>query len=448
LKKRSKNGGIFMNKRWFVLAAALLAFSIAFIGCGGGGGEEEDDGTPPGTLPETLAIGGVYDGKWLVEGEYKVNSKSVIVKYPLDAYTFQPGDFVKITYTLISVTPGFKQGNAKFSFDGVRCTGTEEGYANAAPPRILGGWYQGWNNDAKIQGPEWKTTVANQTLTGSYQYKITPEDIAANNAAAASAELNPNGDLEAYTEEWVGFYFDNPLDTLADGTKVSFIIKDLKIEPEDVTLYTVTFNANGGKEESVSFQARGGQPVAAVKVPTFSHDTKIFYGWVTNATHSAEQAVNPTTTEIGADTTFYALWGTTVKTPIAAGTGSIKAGEANPSSDILVTDLQSAAATATLEIALSIPATGEEGNVYPGDDWGVGALVQDVTGWPTIVEIKTPNPGPATVDGKKSFTLSWTVAELLAEIPEGTSGVKINGWGFLQSAALEWSIDIVTFTIE
>jgi hypothetical protein len=166
---------------------------------------------------------------------------------------------------------------------------------------------------------------------------------------------------------------------------------------------------------------------------------------VTDDTHGAAEKVDLTKLEILADTVFYALWGTTTKTNIASGTGHIKGDDAAINSNIPVATLQEAAETATLEIALSLPT-----EVYKGDGWGVGQLLDGVGGWgETLFSFDTPNPGPAAVDGKKSFTLSWTVAELLTAI-EGktTEALKINAYNGLDDAALEWSIDIVTFTIE
>jgi hypothetical protein len=415
---------MFMKKTFLLLLTVMLAFSMTLVSCGG----DDDDGPKITLLPTTLELGKTYSGEYTIRGTLTAGSVFE-ADYPLTG-TLNVGDYVRVSFTVASTSPGFKQVAVQTSFDKFAWPGAT------------------WQNDG---------LPANFAVSAVYQRTITDQEIETVNKEAAEDDSPDTGDYV----QLIRFHLDNAIGG-TEGQSVSVKIKDLSIT--SVAAISVTFNANtSGDIDPVITTVAQGEKLKDSQLPTtFTNGDLALKGWSLSANGAI---VNPLADTITAETTFYAIWATeqTQALEIVTGNGI---GGIDWSGDNI------AAITSALEIdpdaKLSVTITGEA--AY-GGSFGLGKLnfaAHDTdTGagneWPWVLVEgvgQDPTNGfnapSSTVAGQTAITVSfplqavvdfatkWIAEGTNVESPRTINTLFIQGFNMGDSAAVS-NINIVYY---
>jgi hypothetical protein len=264
----SKMEECFMKKTFLLLLTVMLTFGMTLVSCGG----EDDEGPKINFLPDTLELGNTYNGEYTIRGSLGEDNVSE-ADYPFTG-TLAVGDYVRISFTLVSTTPKFQQVAIQTSFD-------KFGWPGAT-----------WQNDGH---------PANFESSAVYQRTITDEEIATANEEAATDEDPDTGDYV----QLIRFHFDNAISGTA-GQSVTIKIKDLKIET--VSAIPVHFDPNYTGGVAVSTTVASGEKLKDSQLPEPTPPNGLaLKGW-SLTTNGA--LVNPLSDAITAEKTFYAIWAT------------------------------------------------------------------------------------------------------------------------------------------
>ncbi|MDR0411776.1 MAG: hypothetical protein LBH75_07390 [Treponema sp.] len=370
-----------MKKTFLLLMMVMLTFGVTLVSCGG----DDDEGPKITYLPDTLEVGKTYSGEYTIRGTLEEGGVFE-ADYPLTG-ALNVGDYVRISFSIVSASPGFKQAAVQTSFDKFAWPGAT------------------WHNDG---------IPADFAVSTVYQRTITDEEITAGNAEAAADEDPDTGDYV----QLIRFHLDNAIDA-TDGQAVSIRIKDLRIET--VVAIPVHFNANGGTGEMVNTTVASGEKLKDSQIPdSFTNGSLALKGW---ALTTDGEVVNPLANAITAETTFYAIWATerkqTLEIDTSQGQGGIAWNETNVGT--VTTALE-----ADQDAKLSFTITGAA--AY-GGNFGLGKLnfaAHDTDAgvtneWPWLLVDglgQDPNSGFSTpsntVQGQEAITVTFSL-KVIAE---------------------------------
>ena len=398
----------------FLLMALLLIAALAFIGCptdNSDGGEDNKDSE----IPSTLTLGSTYTGK--ISGTIGADTNEGYryeKTYSISGATFNEGDFIKVSFTIGEGAAKFKQVNIAVNLDAYGYKGSRDG---------------SWGNTAAgVQRESYIQTVKT--------WKDAQDNLTTNQADGVTAIELPQAAKLRIRFKTGGGTNQTGFET---GEAVSVFINDLKVEKVNVAQVTVSFKPNGGAESDTAVQLYNAPDyniIPETSIPQFTKSGYSLVGWGPASTSTAAQKVD-LSAPVTANGELYAIWGDpaqTLKGELTEGTERGLNQFAIP-----LSWLGDGSNGSELEIEITAPEKSGDGQAtgyYPGDGWGCGALLDGVDGWGeslgTAFALNTPNPGPVTVDGKKTFSLKFSVGSILDAIQgKTTEALKINAYNGL-----------------
>jgi hypothetical protein len=416
----------------FLLMVMLFITALAFMGCPTDG--DDKNGGEGDAIPATLALGTAYTGTISGTIEKDTNEGCRYEKtYNISGATFAEGDFIKVSFTIGEGASTFNQVNIAVNLDAYGYKGSRDGsWGNTA---------SGTARESYIQTV--KTWTDNEGALTTDSTKGVGDQITLPQTAALRIRFKTGGSNQ---------------DSFTAGEAVSVHITNLKVEKVTVTPYTLTFKANGGVGSDTAvtvYDAPDYNIVPTEKIPGFTQGTNTLIGWGTTTTATMAEKVD-LSQPVTASGNLFAIWGSgTLR--ISKGTLTVGTAKGLNEFAIPLEWLGDGSNGSELEIEITAPektGDGQTTGYYPGDGWGFGKLMDGVDGWGDDLglafTLDTPNPGPATVDGKKTFSLKFTVADILTALSgKTTTALKVNaynGFGSSDSAVTQIAATIYLIT--
>lgn len=231
-----------------------------------------------------------------------------------------------VTFDAAGGTAEWTKGEvAKGAALGTLPTATREGYS-------FDGWYTAASGGTKVSSST--TVTADVTLYAQWTQNVTYYTVTFNaNGGSCStsskqyASGSTLGTLQTATRE--GYSFDGWYTAVVDGTKVTastMVTGNVTYYAhwlQNVTYYTVTFNANGGSCSTSSKQYSSGSTLGTL--PTATREGYSFDGWYTVAVGGTKLSDS---TPVTADMTLYAQWTKIEPMSCAIGGTGVSAGSA------------------------------------------------------------------------------------------------------------------------
>lgn len=277
--------------------------------------KEYEDNAVLDTLPAPIHTGYKFDG-WYTA---KIGGEKVS---PATKVTHDMVIYAHWTESPISVTVTFNPVVGSLSGSSTKDVTVGQAYGPLPTPEssagyIFEGWYDSWSCETKITESTIVTKTENHTLFANWirtQRTITLDPNGGTVSPATKQYWAPGTLGTLPTPTRAGYKFDGWYLAKTGNVGVSattMFSQDVTLyahwspDAPVINIYTVKFDANGGKVSPITKTYKANDILGALPIPTTTHAGLVFGGWYTSAVVGSKVSAS---TKVNKNMTLYARW--------------------------------------------------------------------------------------------------------------------------------------------